>query len=183
MSQKPTTRDLISELIDLEEQLEYNSLTEDNETETAALTQSIELKKTEITRKVQGLDHFVLSLNKKEALNKAEIDTLSNEVKRLRANQKRIAKIKDWINKYVIPLVIETAGDGRKFETPTSKYTMFETWGPLEVTDEEAVPKEYKRAKIEVDKKGARRDVIEAAEKNMGIAGFSISKVKRVRRS
>ena len=183
MSQKPTTRDLIGELIDLEEQLEYVSMTTGNEKETAALVQTIELKKTEITRKVQGIDHFVLSLTKKEALNKAEIDTLSNEVKRLRANQKGIAKIKDWINKYVIPLVIETAGDGKKFETPTAKYTMFETWGPIEVTDEDEVPDKYKRAKIEVDKKGARADIIEAAENNMGIAGFSISKVKRVRRS
>ena len=78
MSQKPTTRDLIGELIDLEEQLEYVSMTTGNEKETAALVQTIELKKTEITRKVQGIDHFVLSLTKKEALNKAEIDTLSN---------------------------------------------------------------------------------------------------------
>jgi hypothetical protein len=148
-----------------------------------AIMQSIEQKKVEITQKVQSIDHFMMSLNKKEALNKAAIGTYTDEVKRLRLHQKRIQKVKDWINKYVIPLVIETAGDGKKFETPTSKYTMFETWGPIEVTDEDAVPDKYKRAKIEIDKKGARSDIIEAAENDMGIAGFSISKVKRVRRS
>ena len=36
---------------------------------------------------------------------------------------------------------------------------------------------------MEVDKKGARKDVIEAAENGIGIGGFAISKVKRVRRS
>ena len=69
MSQKPTTRDLIGELIDLEEQLEYVSMTTGNEKETAALVQTIELKKTEITRKVQGIDHFIHNDNINDNLN------------------------------------------------------------------------------------------------------------------
>ena len=60
---------------------------------------------------------------------------------------------------------------------------MFETWGPLQITDEEVIPDNYKRYKVEIDKKKARKEVITAAEDGLGISGFKIEKVKRVRRS
>ena len=60
---------------------------------------------------------------------------------------------------------------------------MFETWGPLEITDEEAIPDNFKRYKVEIDKKKARKEVIAGAEDGLGISGFKIEKVKRVRRS
>ena len=74
-------------------------------------------------------------------------------------------------------------GNDGVFQTDTTRYKMFETWGPLEVTDEEAINDNYKRYKVEIDKKKARKEVIAAAEDGLGISGFKIEKVKRVRRS
>ena len=53
----------------------------------------------------------------------------------------------------------------------------------LEIIDEEAIQDKYKRYKVEIDKKGARKDVIDAAENGLGISGFKIEKTKRIRRS
>ena len=80
-------------------------------------------------------------------------------------------------------MIIETAGNDGVLKTDTARYKLYETYGPLTVEDEDEVPNEFRRVKIEVDKKNARKAVIEAAENGLGISGFSIEKVKRVRRS
>ena len=80
-------------------------------------------------------------------------------------------------------MIIKTVGNDGIFQTDTTRYKLYQTWGPLEVTDEEAVSDNYKSYKVEVDKKKARQDAIKAAEDGMGIAGFAIEKVDRVRRS
>ena len=122
-------------------------------------------------------------MNRQSSVIDSEISVMNDEIKRLRAKKNAIKRSNDYLNKTIIPMIIETAGNDGVFKTDTTRYSMYETWGPLEVTDEGMIPDEYKRAKIEVDKKGARKAVIEATENNLGIAGFSIEKVKRVRRS
>ena len=186
MSQKLTTRDLIGMLIDLEQDMTYlenNIQDTENEIAIADVEQKIAAVKTQIANKTSGIDYFIVEMNRQTGLIDSEIETLTAEVKRLRSKKKSIKKTEDYFNKELIPMIIETAGNDGVFKTDTAKYKLYETWGPIEVIDEEAVPNEYKRAKIEVDKKGARKAVIEAAENNMGIAGFAIHKVKRIRRS
>jgi hypothetical protein len=185
MSQKLTSRDLVGMLIDLEEELEYvqNNVVLDTEVKVADIESRIDAVKKQITNKVEGLDYFIVEMNRQEALIASEINTLQDEIKRLRVKKNAVKRTEDYFNKILLPMIIETAGNDGVFKTDTAKYKLYETWGPIEVTDEDAVPDQYKRAKIEVDKKGARKAIIEAAENNMGIAGFAIRKVKRVRRS
>jgi len=106
-----------------------------------------------------------------------------DEVKRLRNRKNAIKRTEDYLNKELLPMIINTAGNDGVFKTDTTKYKLYQTWGPVEVIDEESVPDNYKRYKVEIDKKKARQDIIKAAEDGMGISGFQIKKVDRIRRS
>ena len=184
MSNKPTTRDLIGTLIDLQIDRDNQELIAPEDTGALALIDdAIEEVKIEIGRKTSNIDHFMLSMNKNTNLIDAEIKTHMDEVKRLRARKNAIKKTEEYFNKSLLPMIIKTVGNDGVFQTDTTRYKLYQTWGPLEVIDEESVSDNYKRYKVEVDKKKARQDAIKAAEDGMGIAGFAIEKVDRVRRS
>ena len=188
---KLTTRDMIGALIDLENDLEYLEAQFDpDDAHNSAIGSEIEIMedkikrlKAEIATKTSNIDHFIMELTKQSGLIDSEIQTYNNEVKRLKSRKAAIKKTEDYFNKELIPMIIETAGENNVFRTSTTRYKLYETWGKLEVTDSEEIPDKYKRYKVEVDKKGARKDVIDAAENGMGISGFRIQKTKRVRRS
>lgn len=184
MSNKPTTRDLIGTLIDLQVDRDNQELIEpDNEGALALIDDAIDEVKKEIANKTSGIDHFIVTMNKNTNLIDAEIKTHMDEVKRLRCRKNAIKRTEDYFNKELLPMIIDTCGNDGVFQTDTTRYKMFETWGPIEIIDEESINDNYKRFKVEIDKKKARKDAIEAAEDGMGISGFSIQKVKRVRRS
>ena len=69
----------------------------------------------------------------------------------------------DIIN--ALPPVVREMGNDGVFETNTSKYTLYKSYGKVEVDQELA--KDYVNIKMEqvVDKKRARKDAIEAAKK------------------
>lgn len=192
---KLTTRDLIGTLIDLQIDLdnldlEMNSVSECTheqsdawQAEETRLNTAITEIKASIAKKTSGIDHFIVEMNRNKDLIDAEIQSYMDEVKRLRNRKSAIKRSEDYLNKELLPMIISTAGNEGIFKTDTTKYTMFETWGPLEVTDEEAISDNYKRYKVEIDKKKARQDAIKAAEDGMGISGFKIEKAKRIRRS
>lgn len=192
MANKMTTRDLIGSLIDLEldkQMLELQSNPDENsnepeiQSELVKVNAAIETIKIDIARKTSGIDHMIVEMNKNTNLIDAEIRTHMDEVKRLRNRKNAIKRTEDYFNKELLPMIIETAGNDGVFQTETTRYKMFETWGPLEITDEEAIPDNFKRYKVEIDKKKARKEVIAGAEDGLGISGFKIEKVKRVRRS
>ena len=180
-----TTRELVGEFIDLENDLELAQMEEGDDS--VALQQNLqsdlEVVRNKMKNKVDNIDKFSLELSRQENLIDAEMKSLRNEMDRLNKRKKAINKTKDFFNKSLIPMIIQTCGNDGVFRTNTSRYSMYETWEPIEVIDEEAIPDKYRRYKMEVDKKGARKDVIEAAENGIGIGGFAINKVKRVRRS
>lgn len=180
---KLTTRDLIGALIELELEKEMAMSKDLAEDVIESIDKSIALCKKDIARKTSSIDYFMVQMNKKSGLIDAEIKTYQDEIKRLRGRKNAIKKTEEYFNKELLPMIIETAGNEGVFETETTRYKMFETWGALEITDEESIEDKYKRYKVEIDKKGARKDVIEMAENGMGISGFKIEKVKRVRRS
>ena len=180
-----TTRELIDEFIDIENDLSNigDGYDETNEAEVEALSNKLVVVKNEMQQKVDNIDRFSLELTKTENLLEAVVNTLRDELKRLNNKRKAIKKTKEFFNKQLLPAVIETMGNNGVFRTNTARYSMHDAWGPLEVIDEEAIPDKYRRYKMEVDKAGARPDVITAAENDMGIAGFKINKVKRIRRT
>lgn len=183
-TKKLTTRDLIGSLIDLQIDRDNQELMEpDNPGPLALIDDAIEEVKNQIANKTSGIDFMIVEMNRNKDLIDAEIASYMDEVKRLRNRKKSIQRTEDYFNKELLPMIIETAGNDNVFRTDTTKYTLFETWGPLEIVDEESIGDTYKRYKVEIDKKKARKAVIEAAEDGLGIAGFKIEKAKRVRRS
>lgn len=195
MATKLTTRDLIGALIDLQLErdnldLKMNSVSEctleqsqEWEAEEKRLDTAIAEVKKSIAAKTSGIDHFIVEMNRNKDLIDSEIKSYMDEVKRLRNRKDAIKRTENYFNKELLPMIIKTAGNDGVFKTDTTKYTMYETWGPIEVIDEDSVPDNYKRYKVEIDKKKARKDAIQAAEDGMGIAGFKIEKAKRIRRS
>ena len=182
---KLTTRDLIGNLIGLEMDMEYLESKENRlyDADIAEVVQSIADVKQQISKKTQGIDYFIVEMKRNTDLIDAEIKTYTEEVNRLKQRKNAIKRTEDYFNKELLPMIIKTAGENGKFETDTAKYTLYETYGPIEVTDEELIPDKYKVVVERIDKKGARKDVISAAEDGMGISGFRISKVERIRRS
>ena len=184
MSNKPTTRDLIGSLIDLQIDRDNQELIDPEDTGSLALIDdAISEVKNSIANKTSGIDYMIVEMNRSKDLIDAEISTFMDEIKRLRNRKKSIQRTEDYFNKELLPMIIDTAGNDGVFKTDTTRYKLYETWGPIEITDEEAISDNYKRYKVEIDKKAARKAAIEAAEDGMGIAGFQIQKVKRVRRS
>ena len=176
---KLTSKDLLGMLIDLEQDLELCRETENS----IEVINKITEVKTLISKKVDSIDYFSVEMDRQTGLIDAEIDTYKKEIQRLQGKKNAIKKTDEYLNKVMLPMIVETAGNDGVLKTDTARYKLYETYGPLIVEDEEEIPNEFRRVKIEIDKKNARKAVIEAAENNMGISGFSIEKVKRIRRS
>jgi len=173
-----TTRELINSFVDLEWEKEYA----EEEDKTSIETDLVEVR-TQLGKKAENLDRYLVEVKRQESLIKAEIDNLMDEVKRLRLRKKAVERTEDYFNKVLLPMIVKTLGEDNVFRTDTTKYTLYQTYGPIEVTDEDLVPDEYKRVKLEIDKKGAKQAIIEAKESGLGIAGLDINKVDRIRRS
>ena len=180
MTEKLTTRDLIGTLIDLYSEQEYLEMTEGDTTEVVkAITEMNAL----ISKKVDNIDYFMVELSRRSGLIDGEIDALNKEVKRLRSKKKAIQRTNDYFNKILLPMIVDTCGNDGVFETDTTRYKAYLTYGPIEITDEDLIDDDYKRYKIEVDKKKARAKAKDLADQGMGLSGFSIQKVKRIKRS
>ena len=179
MADKLTSKDLLGLLIDLEQDLDYCNETENS---IEVINKITEVKKM-ISKKVESIDYFSVEIGRQTGLIDSEIDTYRKEIKRLQSKKHAIKRTDEYLNKVMLPMIIETAWNDGVLKTDTARYKLYETYGPLTVEDEDEVPNEFRRVKIEVDKKNARKAVIEAAENGLGISGFSIEKVKRVRRS
>ncbi|MAG26947.1 hypothetical protein CMI47_15520 [Candidatus Pacearchaeota archaeon] len=173
--QKLTTKELIGEYIDLQVQLEQEL--EDKE----PIEDALENVNGQIKRKVDNIDVFMVGIERKTHMIDAEILALSDEIKRLKVRRKATASLKKYFNETLIPMVIEEVGRNGVYETNTARYKLFETFGPVIVSDEDAVPDEYKKVEMveSLDKKKARKDLTSGVD----IPGFFIQKVKRVRRS
>ena len=125
-----------------------------------------------------------MSIETKGSLIEAEIDSLKKEINRLKNRKQACSNLKDFLNKQLLPAVVREMGNDGVFETNTSKYTLYKSYGKVEVDQELA--KDYVNIKMEqvVDKKRARKDAIEAAKKGEELpAGLSIEKVDRIRRT
>ena len=176
----PTTKEIIGDYIDLQVDL---MLAEDNE-EQLMIEEKISETQTMMKKKVDNIDRFVVSIETKGSLIEAEIDSLKKEINRLKNRKQACSNLKDFLNKQLLPAVVREMGNDGVFETNTSKYTLYKSYGKVEVDQELA--KDYVNIKMEqvVDKKRARKDAIEAAKKGEQLpAGLSIEKVDRIRRT
>lgn len=178
MTKKKTTRELLGEYIDAEIDAQYSK---DNVELTNAMVK-MENVKNNIKKKVDGIDYFMVELNRREHLIDAEIEALKDEETRLKVRRKAVEGLKKYFNQQLLPMVISELGDKNGvYETDTARYKMFETWGPIVVQDEEEVPSDFKIVKMSesIDKKKAR-EVLKNGNK---VPGLFMEKIKRVRRS
>ncbi len=175
---KRTTKELLGEYIDLEIQAEYST---DDSDITEVIT-AMETVKQTIRKKVDGIDHFMLELSRREHLIDAEIEAIKSEEVRLKVRRKAVQSLKGYFNNTLIPMVVEELGDENGvYETDTARYKLYETWGPVIIMNEDEIPDDFKKVVMTdaIDKKKAREVLVKGAS----IPGFSISKVKRIRRS
>lgn len=173
---KKTTRELVGDFIDLDMQLQYA-----DEDEAIVLNSAMEVTKQDIRRKLDGIDHFMVDIERKQYLIDAEIEALKKEQLRLSVRRKATESLKKYFNETLIPMIVEEVGTDGVYETDTARYKLYETYGPVAITKEEDIPNEYKYM-IEdwrIDKKGLRK-ALTAGE---SIPGVAINKVKRIRRS
>lgn len=179
-----TSRELIGELIhhnDILENSEVGSI--DHRVAEGEIANLEELLMT----KTDGIDKFMMDLNRREHLIDAEVEALKEEVDRLKSRKNALIKSRDFFNKYLLPIIIREVGDDKGvYETNTARYKLFQTWGPLEITNVAEIEDQYIVSKIveSIDKKQARADAIAAKEGgNDTPSGFTINKVDRIRRS
>lgn len=173
---KKTTKELVGDFIDLDIQLQYA-----DEEESKVLSSALEVTKKNISRKLDGIDHFMLDIDRKQHLIDAEIEALKKEQQRLSVRRKATESLKKYFNETLIPMVVQEVGTDGVYETDTARYKLYETYGPVAIVDEELVPDEYKLIKETkvIDKKAIRKKLT----KGETINGTFIGKVKRVRRS
>ena len=178
---KLTTRDLISDIIELESQIEVCADIAERE---ELQGQLVKVKK-DIERKMKNLDVFDFELTRKNNLLQSEIDTLLDEAKRLKQKQHKISEIKRFFDTVLIPMIVKEVGKDGKYETDTKRYTLYKTYGPLEIGSLEDIDGKYKKMKMEqyIDKKEARKDAIEADKKGEELPGLKVKKIERVRKS
>ena len=182
-----TTKEIVGELIDINQQLESLEQRPGVDMDEHKLLEEkrITLHK-EVRTKIQNVDYFMMELSKKEHLIDAEVEALKDEINRLRSRRGGLERTKDFFNKNLLPAVImEIGNDDGVYETSTARYKLYETFGPVDV-DPHAISNDFKKVEIieKLDKVKARKAAISAfnAEKDMP-DGISIKKVKRVKRT
>ena len=182
-----TTKEIVGELIDINQQLELLEQRNDIDMDEHKLLEEkrITLHK-DVRTKIQNVDYFMMELNKKEHLIDAEVEALKDEIDRLKSRRNGLQRTKDFFNKNLLPAVImEIGNDDGVYETDTARYKLYETFGPVDV-DPHQISDDFKKVEIveKLDKVKARKAAIAAfnGEKDMP-EGINIKKVKRVKRS
>ena len=188
MLAKRTTKDIIGDYIDNENRMEYLVKSKDHldKSDIARYDETkLELQK-EVRIKIKGVDSVVLEVKRKEHLIDAEVDALKEEIERLKTRKRSIGKFNEFVNKFLLPMVIEEVGNSDGvWETDIARYRLYETYGPVDV-DTEIVSKDFIKVEIKesFDKVKARNAAISADRAGKPMPeGIDIRKVKRVRRS
>ena len=188
---KRTTKDIIGDYIDNENYIDYLEKTEQVSSDEYAtkLKQYEDSRKRlelEVRNKIDKVDHVVLEVKRKEHLIDAEVDALKNEIDRLKQRKRSINKFRDFVNKVLLPMVIEEVGnkDG-VWETDVARYKLYETYGAVDVNPE-LCSKDFIKVEIKesIDRVKARNAAISADKNDKPMPdGIEIRKVQRVRRS
>ena len=183
----PTTKELVGELIDVNQQMETLEQGSDIDMEQhKSLEEARMTLHKEVKNKIQNVDYFMVEINKKEHLIDAEVEALKDEIDRLKSRRRGLVRTKDYFNKQLLPAVIlEIGNDDGVYETSTARYKLYETFGPVDV-DPHSIPDSFKKVEIveKLDKVKARKAAISAFNAGEEMPqGINIKKVKRVKRS
>ena len=182
-----TTKEIVGELIDVNQQIESIEQGTDIDMDEHKLLEEkrMALHK-QVRTKIQNVDYFMVEHNKKEHLIDAEVESLKDEIDRLKSRRRGLERTKDFFNKNLLPAVImEIGNEDGVYETDTARYKLYETFGPVDV-DPHQISDDFKKVEIveKLDKIKARKAAIAAFNGEKDIPeGINIKKVKRVKRS
>ena len=167
-----TTKELVGELIHIEQQLEYAENVQEHE----ELEVQQKQLQAEVKNKIENVDYFMIELNKKEHLIDAEV----------KGKRKGLERTLNYFNKQLLPAVIlEIGNDEGVYETNTARYKLYETFGPVNI-DPHMLSDDFKKVEIveKLDKVKARKAAISAFNAGEDMPpGIDITKVKRVKRT
>ena len=135
--EKKTTRELVGEYIDLDIQKQTDDSPE--------IEKGIVAVQAQLRRKVDGIDHFMVDIDRKMHLIDAEIEAFQNEIQRLKVRKRATESLKKYFNETLIPMVVEEVGTDGVYETDTARYKLYETFGPVAITNEDSIPDDYKK--------------------------------------
>tara|TARA_B100000214_G_scaffold273974_1_gene204112 strand:+ start:17 stop:598 length:582 start_codon:yes stop_codon:yes gene_type:complete len=188
INKRKSAKELIGEYMDVIMDL---AMTDHDEPENSEIILSLESKRDSLQLKmkdkVQSIDFFSQNIKERDYLLSAEIEAHKDEIERLRNRQKALNATSDYLNKILLPLIIEEIGDENGvLETDTARYKLYETYGSVIITDQEALSKEFIKTEIvqKVDKAKLRKVCMRSVKDGYELpTGASITKVKRVKRS
>ena len=111
--EKKTTRELVGEYIDLDIQKQTDDSPE--------IEEGIVAVQAQLRRKVDGIDHFMVDIDRKMHLIDAEIEAFQNEIQRLKVRKRATESLKKYFNETLIPMVVEEVGTDGVYETDTAR--------------------------------------------------------------
>ena len=104
-----TTKEIVGELIDVNQQIEVMEkqtdidMDEHKELEETRMTLHKEVK-----NKIQNVDYFMVELNRKEYLIDAEVESLKDEIDRLKSRRRGLKRTQDFFNRIEYVNIINT---------------------------------------------------------------------------
>jgi len=180
---KQTAKELIGEHMDLMLRMDLEA-TDEN---LPALLDEQQVVQSKIKDKAHGIDFFSQNLKEREFLIDAEIEAHKSEINRLRNRKNALTGTSDYLNKVLLPLLVEEIGDENGvLETDTARYKLYETYGSVIIHDQGALPDDFIKTEIvqKVDKAKLRKACMSLSTQGKDLPeGASITKVKRVKRS
>tara|TARA_Y100001938_G_scaffold151212_1_gene247615 strand:- start:22600 stop:23163 length:564 start_codon:yes stop_codon:yes gene_type:complete len=183
--QKETAKELIGEHMDVMLRMELEPI--DKENNLPALLEEQALIQGKIKDKADSIDFFSQNIKEREYLIDAEIEAHKDEIARLRNRKTALNNTSDYLNKVLLPMLIEELGDDNGvLETDTARYKLYETFGSVVIIDHNALPDDFIKTEIvqKVDKALLRKACMSLAKEGKDLpSGASITKVKRVKRS
>lgn len=179
---KQTARELIGEHMDLMLRMDLES-----EEKLPDLIEERALIQSKMKDKANSIDYFSVNIKEREYLIDAEIESYKEEIERLRKRRQALTDTSDYLNKVLLPMIIEEIGDENGvLETDTARYKLYETYGSVVVTEQSELSDDFIKTKIvqTVDKAKLRKACMSLHKDGKDLpSGASITKVKRVKRS
>tara|TARA_R100001463_G_scaffold78410_1_gene132698 strand:- start:938 stop:1519 length:582 start_codon:yes stop_codon:yes gene_type:complete len=188
IKKRQTAKELIGEYMDIIMEL---ALTDYDEPKNQEIILKLEEKRVSLQLKmkdkVQSIDFFSQNIKERDYLLSAEIEAHKDEIDRLKNRQRALNATNDYLNKVLLPMIIEEIGDENGvLETDTARYKLYETYGSVIVTNQEQLSDDFIKTKItqSVDKAKLRKECMKSAVAGLDMPeGATIMKIKRVKRS
>jgi len=185
MTEKLTTRDLLDEYFDLQEDLEHGY--PETPEELVPIPSAVQSKMKEVEQalfdKLESIQYITMGKKEKQAILQARIDTYTAEVQRLRKKMKALDNAwhrLQWLIMQIVKSVgSENKAGNKQLKVGTDNYTIVHTYGPLEILDESRIPDDYIKLEQRIDKSALRKDIIKMHGEMVDVA--ICSKIERLK--